>query len=315
MKTIWGLRNDDTYYFRWGAPDFVREFIYNIPHDVASGIYYGSDQWIWGREFLTKHPATKNQLEIEKHWYNWMLWGRLSYNPQMSNERFKNLLQHTFADIDAAALFDAWQQASMVYPTTTAFHWGEVDFKWYIEGCRSRPGPANNATGFHDVNRFISLPPHPKSGFQSIPDFVQTMNKNEASQELNPLEVSKKLHQHADKALAFLEDEVVTQHKELRHTLNDIRTMAYLGKYYAHKIAGATYLELFRQKKNKEDQHKAVMELEEALTFWKQFRHTAMEQNKNPLWTNRVGYVDWVKTEAFVAEDIAIAKTSIDAME
>ncbi len=31
MKTIWTLRNDDNYYFRWGAPDFVREFIQNIP--------------------------------------------------------------------------------------------------------------------------------------------------------------------------------------------------------------------------------------------------------------------------------------------
>ncbi len=52
MKTIWTLRNDDSYQYRWGAPDFVREFIQNIPHEVSRGYYYGSDQWIWGREFL-----------------------------------------------------------------------------------------------------------------------------------------------------------------------------------------------------------------------------------------------------------------------
>ena len=34
-----------------------------------------------------------------------------------------------------------------------------LDFQWYIEGCQSRPGPAENETGFHDVNRFITLAP------------------------------------------------------------------------------------------------------------------------------------------------------------
>ncbi|HKI87853.1 MAG TPA: hypothetical protein VKA38_02425, partial [Draconibacterium sp.] len=75
MKTIWTLRNDDNYYFRWGAPDFVREFVKNIPYDVSRGYYYGSDQWIWGREFLMKDAEEPRQLEVVKHWYHWMMWG------------------------------------------------------------------------------------------------------------------------------------------------------------------------------------------------------------------------------------------------
>ena len=72
MKTIWTLRNDDNYIFRWGAPDFVREFIKNIPYDVSRGFYYGSDQWIWGREFTMKDEFATNprQIEIVKHWYH-----------------------------------------------------------------------------------------------------------------------------------------------------------------------------------------------------------------------------------------------------
>lgn len=34
----------------------------------------------------------------------------------------------------------------------------------------------------------------------------------------------------------------------------------------------------------------------------------AREQNFNPIWTNRVGYVDWVKTTELVKADIEIAK-------
>lgn len=311
MKTIWTLRNDDTYYFRWGAPDFVREFISNIPYEVSRGVYYGSDQWIWGRDFLTKNPETPNQLEIEKHWYHWMLWGRLSYNPELSNDRLKGILQSKFPDTDAEALFTAWQEASMVYPTTTAFHWGEVDFKWYIEGCRSRPGPAQTETGFHDVNRFITLPPHPKSGFQSIPEYVSSIQNKESSENLSPLEVAKKLHSHANNALGFLTENHSSENKELQYTLNDIKTMASMGKYYAHKIAGATYLELYRQSNDASHQVKAIAELEKALSFWKQYTTTAMEQNINPIWTNRVGHVDWLKTTELVEGDIEIAKEQL----
>jgi hypothetical protein len=52
----------------------------------------------------------------------------------------------------------------------------------------------------------------------------------------------------------------------------------------------------------------AIAQLEQALEAWKNYTSAAMEQNINPLWTNRVGYVDWLKITDWVAEDIEIAK-------
>ncbi|MBC3758704.1 carbohydrate-binding family 6 protein [Hyunsoonleella sp. SJ7] len=309
MKTLWGLRNDDTFYFRWGAPDFTREFINNLPHDdVAKGIYFGSDQWIWGRDFLTKEPIKSNQIEVEKHWYQWLLWGRLSYDPTISNERFKDILAGRFSGIDADKLFSAWQNASMVYPLTTGFHWGSLDFQWYIEGCKSRPKQAENETGFHDVNRFISLGVHPKSGNQSIPDYVEMISGGNTTTLKTPLEVSEKLITVAESALKELEGIEKNNDKELQFTLNDIRTVSFLGKHYAYKIEGATYLALFRNSNKKEYQDLAVKALENALGFWKQYVHQAMLQNHNPLWTNRVGIVDWNQITKWVEQDIYIAK-------
>ncbi|MEZ5039389.1 MAG: carbohydrate-binding family 6 protein [Saprospiraceae bacterium] len=308
MKTIWTLRNDDVYHFRWGAPDFVREFISNIPHEVSRGIYYGSDQWVWGREFLMKDPETPRQLEIVKHWYHWMLWGRLGYNPQLSNERFIQILQDHYPGVAAEKLFAAWQDASMIYPITTGFHWGPLDFQWYIEACKSRPAYAQNETGFHDVNRFISLPPHPKSGFQSIPDFVAMTTSNGSSELSSPLAVATQLHATADKALLNLETLAAGENKALQATLQDIRTMAYLGKYYAHKIAGATQLALYRKTQDQTYQDQALTELTQALSYWEKYTAAAMTQNINPLWTNRVGYVDWIQITEWVKGDIEIAK-------
>ncbi|NND31537.1 MAG: carbohydrate-binding family 6 protein [Saprospiraceae bacterium] len=311
IKTIWTLRNDDIYYFRWGAPDFVRDFMQNIPHDVSRGYYYGSDQWIWGREFLMKESPTPRQLEIVKHWYHWMLWGRLGYDPQMSNDRFTAILQNRFPGTDGEKLFIAWQEASMIYPTTTGFHWGPLDFQWYIEACKSRPGYAQNETGFHDVNRFINLPPHPQSGFQSIPDYVQMTVNASRSDLISPLMVAERLHGHSNRALEIIQELNSTENNELKVTLHDIKTMALLGKYYGHKIKGSAHLALYRETGEQEHQDASILELTKALEFWEKYTEAALAQNINPLWTNRVGYVDWKKIGEWVAYDIELARVPL----
>jgi hypothetical protein len=132
----------------------------------------------------------------------------------------------------------------MIYPVTRGFHWGSLDFQWYIEGCKSRPGPARTPTGFHDVERFISLPPHPGNDYQSIPEYAQMVKNVENTDLVTPFEISERLHSHSDTALSLLKQLKPGTNKELENTLNDITAMAFLGKYYAHKIAGATELQL-----------------------------------------------------------------------
>ena len=67
---------------RWAAPDFVREFVKNIPYEKSQGYYLGSDMWVWGREFLARDPKLARQLEVDKHWLHFLLWGRMGYDPR-----------------------------------------------------------------------------------------------------------------------------------------------------------------------------------------------------------------------------------------
>lgn len=307
LKTVWTLRNDDNYFFRWGAPDFVREFMQNIPHEVSRGYYYGSDQYVWGREFLMKEPESPRQLEIVKHWYQWMLWGRLGYDPSVTNERLRQILQAKFAGADAGKLLTAWLEASMIYPKTTGFHWGALDFQWYIEACQSRPGPAETPSGFHDVNRFITLPPHPGTGFVAIPEYVDKFLAGEKIAGASPLQVADEIQAHADRALTLLEGLQHRGDSELRHTLDDVRTMAYLGSYYSRKIRAATALALFRATLDRHHQQTALENLQQAATFWRSYAALALSNYNNPLWTNRVGYVDWRKNFQHVLYDLVIA--------
>ena len=135
----------------------------NIPHEKSQGYYFGSDMWVWGREFLSRQPRTSaRQLEVEKHWLHFLLWGRLGYDPTLDNARIAQLVEAAFSRRRWRELsLEAWQNASMIYPLVTGFHWADFDFQWYIEGCRSRPGPAKTASGFHSVETFITQKVHP----------------------------------------------------------------------------------------------------------------------------------------------------------
>ncbi len=96
--------------------------------------------------------------------------------------------------------------------------------------------------------------------------------------------------------------------RELRKTLTDIRCMGYLGKYYGHKIRGATELALYRESNEQDYQRRAIEELTSAAEYWRLYMDTAVTQYKNPLWTNRVGHVDWKQLYQHVLHDVDIAK-------
>jgi len=118
------------------------------------------------------------------------------------------------------------------------------------------------------------------------------------------------LHNHSDRALEILGGLNSGTNKELDKTLNDIRSMAYLGKYYAHKVAGASQLEMARNlgEGQAEAQQQSVDELIKASEYWKLYMESAAKAYKNPLWTNRVGYVNWKQIYEWTLEDIEIAR-------
>ncbi|MEO8016508.1 MAG: alpha-glucuronidase family glycosyl hydrolase [Pseudomonadota bacterium] len=316
LKTLWTLRNDDALMFRWAAPDFVREFVQNIPYERSQGYYYGSDMWVWGREFLDRRARTPRTLEVDKHWLHFLLWGRMGYDPSLGNDRIEALIAQRFPGIDASRFLAAWQDASMIYPLVTGFHWADFDFQWYIEACRSRPGPAKTASGFHSVETFITQPVHPGTDNIPIPQYVAAIARDgQVPKGTPPPEVAENIEARANAALAslaaFERSSLSRRNAEFAATLADIRAMALLGRYYAAKIRGATALAMYRQNKRPEEQGEAVRELTLAAEFWSDYTLRTGVRYRNPLWTNRVGNADWRQLTAEVGHDIEIARAPL----
>jgi hypothetical protein len=312
VKTLWTLRNDDNFLYRWGAPDFVREFIQNIPYNVSQGYYYGHDGFVTGREFTQLNVKGPRQLEIEKHWMQFMLWGRLGYDPNYSNQQIAAELGHRFAEVKGDKLLNAWQKASMVYPRVTGFHWASLDWMWYIEGVKgiliytSSKG-AKSQSGFHDVETFINVPPHSKSGYQSIPDFVA----GKTTTNLSPLAVADLIDKDVEEAMAAVKEFGQVTNNELRLTLDDILIISEMGRYYADKIRGATYVAMARSSKKKADKEKAVDYLIQASVHYNKYVQLSNKNHTNNLWLSRVGRVDLDIQKLEAIADIDIAKAIV----
>jgi hypothetical protein len=312
LRTLWTIRNDDALMLRWAAPDFVRDFVKNIPYEKSQGYYVGSDMWVWGREYLSQQPRNPRQLEIDKHWLHVLLWGRLGYDPTLDDTRIAALVGQRFPGVNGETLLAAWQHASMIYPLVTGFHWANFDFQWYIEACRSRPEPAKTASGFHSVETFINQPVHPGTDNLSIPQYVAGVTSGSMPAGSTPVQVAERIDAHVDAVLApnALAAPRAGQ-REYAETARDITLMANLGRYYAAKIRGATELALFRATRDAQHQQLAVKHLEAAAKAWGTYVEGVRKAYGASFWTNRVGLVDWQELTAEIRHDVEIAQAPL----
>ncbi|MGC6431157.1 MAG: hypothetical protein ACON5F_08960 [Jejuia sp.] len=310
FKCWMNVRNDDMFTFRWGDPDFVREYLTGMmDYGVVPGFYMGSDGYLWGREFTSKNAELSGELEIKKHWYRYMLWGRLAFNPDLKNEKLQVIIGHRFPEVDSENLFHAWRYASKVFPLVCNFHWKPGDAMWAVEGCMDQ------FKGFQNVRDFIDCYTLENDQLQNITDYVIDLKNNVESEIITPFQVADSLRNCSNKAREYLQkikNQSNSQTETLKTTLNDIKCFALYGDYYAGKISGATYLHM-HENLNDNQKHfykqKAIEETEKALVAWKKLAKIADSQYKTQLLA-RTRELDWITTIKDVEKDIEIVKAS-----
>ena len=304
-ETMWTLRNDDVYHFRWHAPDFVRDFMRGLPEGPTRGYYYGSDGFVWGRDFLDANRPEgaprpldlRTRLALAALGPAGLRAGARQQAPRRAaagaipRGRCAHALRGVAGRVARAADGDG-------VPL------GPAGLPLYVEACQGRPESAQTPSGFHDVNRFITLRPHPASGHVSIPDYVREPGQAGTT----PPQVAARLDALAAGALAGADrlQGAAGSDAELRATLEDIRALAYLGRYYAHKIRAASALAQQRAAPEAARQRHLTEELNLAAQAWRLYAATAVALYRNPLWTNRVGRVDWRETFSSVLYDLTI---------
>ena len=306
-RTWLTVRNDDIYSFRWADSDYARRYIQAMPGpDKLAGFYMGPDGYCWGREAMALKPQTPRQLVIDKQWFSFLLWGRLSYEPTLPDAHLSRLMaaHYGIPEPIEKELFATWAEASKIFPTITQFFWGDIDLRWFPEACISHP----RHKGFYTVRDFIEGHTMPGSGLQNILQW--RASSLIAAHPIWENRVAGDLQRYADKALKGVEvlrqDSQVSE--ELDQILGDIEAMAHLGLYYSAKIRGACELALYDANQGDDHLTAAVKELETALNHWKDYAATYARQYRQPILYNRVGWVDIPALTKKVEADIQIAR-------
>ncbi len=313
------LRNDDLFILRWGNADYVREFLSNVPKDVMqheAGFYMGSDSYVWGREFVSKVPELSGQWELDKHWYRYMLWGRLGYDLTLNRDYFEYRLSREYPELDPAQFYATWATASKIISWVDRFFFRINDAQFAPESNRSK-------WGFLTLDEsYFKFPPLRGSGFLSVQDYAQAILNGSPLEGTTPPEVANAIDQLAAKALGGvmqLRSKAHILSDQTDSTLKDIESMAYLGQFYALRIRAAAQLAIYRQDPSIKSHHRqAVRYLVAAVDAWTSYADSMSIRYHDQL-LSRTHYVDWneileeVRKEAEAIKNDGLTILSYDA--
>jgi hypothetical protein len=264
----------------------------------------GADGYALGRDFLNKTTLDNPPLVYKKQWVSNMIWGRLTYNPDLPTSVFEANIRERFGGMHTYMLMVSWNAASKVFPFITRFVWGDIDLKWFPEANTSH----RTYRGFYTVDEYMRRQPVEGSNIAGIAQWLHDPGASESL--LSPLSVADSLERMSKAALVFLRPLPPYSHTardELSQTCSDIEAFAEIGLYYANKIQAAYLLAFYDKYGDKGAQETCLDYLKVAEEHWN--RYAAIYSAKNrPALYNRVGYVDVNALKEEVKKDYEIVK-------
>ena len=335
VKGLWNIRNDDLFNFRWGNPEYTARYYKNLPPpNVTAGMHMGSDGYVWARLVHDRVDTTVHGLEIEKHWYNFMMWGRCAFQAcdeehDMGPAFWMAELASRFPELSkvpgsAAVLYAGWANASDTVSQVNRLVIGKWvnDMQWSPEGCFNRDGIGGTGAkpvpgtstpdGFVDVVKFAQYQPVEGSNIVRIPDYARAVAAGKTPSGITPVQVVDNLRAlagAAEKAVDWLRASLPAPgpSQELGAVLNDIKAFVLLGRYYADKLCGATELGLLNATQQAAHRSRAVACLQDGVAQWKAYAAQASAQYSYPQLLARVRVLDVVGFTAGAERDVQLA--------
>jgi len=320
----WMIRNEDFFVLRWGNPEFIRQHIATNHHEYVNGYFVGSEGYIPAKDYShADHPHKTWKYAFEKQWLFYQLWGRLTYNPHLSDQYFESSFEQKYGHRIGKTFFRAMSLASTVPLKIASFYKGTWDFTLYSEGFLAtwQAGYDDQVSPFISIDELIRHKTLDKN-YLCIEDFVRSRQEKEAvaNDKITPLELADEVEQNCREALILvkgLRKQTENRNNAFISELDDIETWANLGLYFADKLRGAVALATFSQSKQSNEKEKAINYLEECVGHWQQVvsltdgRYVTMPYvsmgHHQPRWPEFTGF-HWKHFMKDVKRDVKIAR-------
>ena len=263
----WMIRNEDFFALRWCEPDFIRKHIELNGHDYVGGYYTGSECYIPAKDYMTA-PEFVTGYAFERQWLFYMAWGRLLYNPELTDEVFINECRRRYGNA-GEALFKALKLGSrmpLMLGTLFNFSW---DYTLYSEGFLAY-SVKSNPDKLITVEELIKHPTLDPD-YLSVAQYCDLLREEKTVPQgkVSPLEVASDLTRDGKAALELLKPLLSGEpSKALTVELADARAWAYLSLYFADKLRTAVAYRRFLDRGDTAQAEKAVRALGRAVGHW-----------------------------------------------
>ncbi len=301
LYQVWSLGSHRL--FVWGDPEYVRRFAPTSVFQNADGFEicaplsqkgYGNAPGAWR---IFQDPEREfYEWEFERYWSYYMLFGRLSYNSEESDEVWLREIRKRFGKEAAPAVARAYREASRIIPlimgTATA------DYNMYV-------WPEKDMGGL--INFFLHLHSFDPLRISSFADYIENWLLGNFSAKLTPEEMARRLDKTAEaceKALEEAEKNIAAPHKEFWATQKDFQILSGMARYFAHKIRATYKLGLFYGTSDFYTLQQAIAHAELGLEVWKALSRTAEEIYYPNLVMGPGSYGHWKDNLVFVEDDL-----------
>ena len=310
IDIMYTVRNDDFHTLRGGSYPFIKEYIKNMKrNDKVVGFYWGADGYVWGKEFQhVPHKHMNWKYDFEKHWYQFMLLGRLGYNCDESDEIFIKKYEEHCSKALAPYFYNGFNSSMDIIRSLQRTNWINYDFE-------SHPESLLTVKGFRTVLDFMDTKAMAGIGTLSLVESaLAELNKETSIKETTNdcLNLMRKATDEVLDNIREIENKLLPEHNgsEVECSLLDLKCWYNLGLYYVKKVDAAYNLVKYRETKDNKYKEVAVELLKEALPYFEELaalwssHYMPYKMVRSKYMFGYTYYIDEVKKDIKLAKNI-----------
>ncbi|MBC8216534.1 MAG: hypothetical protein H8E64_08505 [Candidatus Marinimicrobia bacterium] len=295
-KVIWQVRGNGTHrLFPWMDPDFARQMVTNNPFGNSVGFtlepitaYYPQTP---SRIYKNSRDTEFMNYTPERYWAWYMVWGRMAYDPTISEDIFKWQFSTHYGD-NNNAIFDALNEGSKIVPLIFRSHCLGSDHRQMAPEFET--GNKNNyreeLTGTYGIDSYSTAFNLDEQVSLNCKDFAIADLNGTVHGKKSPLDVSIELETMAKNVAKYVKNANPSQaKKEWKLLNNDLLALTELAMYYAEKNRAAVALQYFYQTNDFSQLVPAKEKVKVATKHWKALARIAEKQYKPILDPLRTG--------------------------
>ena len=165
-RLTWMVRNEDFFCLRWCAPSFVRAHVRQNDRPWTGGYYVGSECYIPAKNYIDRPERdTGARWAFQRQRLFYLAWGRLLYDPALSDAALARAVDGQYGPGVGAALLPALDRAGQTPLRIATFCGATWDHTLYSEGFLTDGG-------FITLDRLIAARPLDPA-WMSVGEFVK----------------------------------------------------------------------------------------------------------------------------------------------